>query len=436
MLKWIFLLTPALALAYEYGPDSRYTGAPGDNQLACSACHSNNVNGGPINPAGGSVTAVFSSGGTYIPGGPPITVTVNVTDPKNTHFGFQMTARLDSDLANGQAGDFNFTAGAPLIVICDKPLDMVKLPGKACPSNSPVEFIEHAYPAGSQVSTTPYTFTWTPPATNAGPVHFYVAGNSVNGDLKADGNDRTYTASYMLTPAVSPPPNLTSAGSMAQVASAGGWATTFTIVNNGAASANTQLNFFDDNGNPMTLPLTFSGGSTTASTFNQSVPAGGTLVLQSTGPASAPTSVGSAQLLTDGTVGGFATFALALGPNNIQEAVVPLENRSASGYVLFFDNTNGAATGVALANNTTQPLNVPVIGRDDSGNQTGQIAVSLPASGHASYNLADPNSAFGSLTPGRTGTLEFRSPSGGQISVLGLYFNSNFAFSTIPAIAK
>ncbi|HEY7338659.1 MAG TPA: choice-of-anchor V domain-containing protein [Bryobacteraceae bacterium] len=432
MWKFVFLLTPALALAHEYGPDARYTGAPGDNPLACAACHSNSPTGGPINPAGGSVTAVFSSGGTYVPGGPPITISVNVTDPKNTHFGYQMTARLDSDLANGQAGDF--TPGANQIVLCND--SSVRLPGKSCPSAAAVEFVEHSFPAGSQVSTTPYTFTWTPPATNVGPVHFYVAGNSVNGDLKADGNDRTYTASYMLTPATSPPPNLTSAGSMAQVASAGGWATTFTIVNNGAASANTQLNFFDDNGNPMALPLTYSGSSTTASTFNQSVPAGGTLVLQSTGPGSAPTSVGSAQLLTDGTVGAFATFALTLGANNVQEAVVPLENRAAGGYVLVFDNTNGAATGVALANNTNQPLNVSVTGRDNLGNQTGQTTLSLAGSGHSSYNLADPNSPFGSFTVGRSGTLEFRSPSSGQIAVLGLYFNSNFAFSTIPAIAK
>jgi uncharacterized protein (TIGR03437 family) len=50
------------------------------------------------------VIATFSSGSFYTPGGAPITITVSVADPKNIHYGFQMTARLESDLANGQAG--------------------------------------------------------------------------------------------------------------------------------------------------------------------------------------------------------------------------------------------------------------------------------------------------------------------------------------------
>ncbi len=37
-----------------------------------------------------------------------------------------------------------------------------------------------------------------------------------------------------------------------------------------------------------------------------------------------------------------------------QEAVVPLENRNASGYILAFDNTNGIATGVAV--NSVSPV--------------------------------------------------------------------------------
>jgi uncharacterized protein (TIGR03437 family) len=136
-----------------------------------------------------------------------------------------MTARLESNLANAQAGDF--TAGANQIVLCDD--GSVKASGKSCPSAAPVQFIEHAFPASSQVSTTSYSFSWTPPATNVGPVHFYVAGNAVNGDLKADGNDHTYTASYVLTPAApcSNPTitNVISAGAYGQLTNfaAGSW---------------------------------------------------------------------------------------------------------------------------------------------------------------------------------------------------------------------
>jgi uncharacterized protein (TIGR03437 family) len=215
-----FLLTalflPSVLMAYEYGPDPRYTGAPGDFPLACSTgmCHTGLPAGGPLNAYGGGVHATFSSGSSYTPGGPPITITVSVSDPVNTHYGFQMTARLASDLMNGQAGDFatGGTSSCPAvavpceIVICDD--GSVKLPGKKCPTASPVEFVEHSYPKGSQVSTTPYTFTWTPPATNVGQVHFYIAGNAVNGDLMADAGDHVYTADYLLTPVLcsgSPP---------------------------------------------------------------------------------------------------------------------------------------------------------------------------------------------------------------------------------------
>lgn len=169
--------------------------------MACatSGCHTGLAKGGPINSSGGGVAAVFSGGLAYTPGGPPITITVTVTDPTNTHFGFQMTARLESDLSNGQAGDF--TAGLHQLVICD---DNSEKSSKGCPAASPVQFIEHDYPTNSQVGTTPYTFTWTPPATNVGNVHFYVAGNSVNGNLKSDSGDHVYTASYVMTPTLPP----------------------------------------------------------------------------------------------------------------------------------------------------------------------------------------------------------------------------------------
>lgn len=192
------VFVPLALLAYEYGPDPRYTAAPGDDPLACATagCHTGLGKGGPINSNGGAVTATFSGGTTYTPGGPPISITVTVTDPSNKHFGFQMTARPESNLSNGQAG--LFTPGVNQIVICD---DNSLAGAKGCPSSTPVEFIEHDFPAGSQVSTTPYTFTWTPPTSNIGNVHFYVAGNAVNGNLLADAGDHVYTNSYVLTPA-------------------------------------------------------------------------------------------------------------------------------------------------------------------------------------------------------------------------------------------
>jgi len=80
-----------------------------------------------------------------------------------------------------------------------------------CDNNNPkpsggcgtVQFIEHSFPANGSAQTTPYSFTWTPPATNVGNVRFYVAGNAVNNNHQADSGDHVYTANYVLTPASS-----------------------------------------------------------------------------------------------------------------------------------------------------------------------------------------------------------------------------------------
>lgn len=186
-------LVPALLLAHAAGPDPRYTGAPGDSKLACASqtCHTSSPSGGPINAAGGSVSAVFSECDHYTPGQTQ-TITVTVSDPVNSVYGFQMTARLDSDQVNGQAG--TFTPGGPdTFVMCDN--GSPRGP-RGCGTAQPVEFIEHSAPSRKS-----FTFTWTAPATNVGPVHFYVAGNAVNNNTVQDGGDHVYTASYTLSPA-------------------------------------------------------------------------------------------------------------------------------------------------------------------------------------------------------------------------------------------
>jgi uncharacterized protein (TIGR03437 family) len=187
---------PVLLYALNSGPDARHTGAPGDQPLACATagCHTAPLSSGPINFHGGNVTATFSSGSTYTPGGGPITITVNVNDPSpsNANHGFQMTARLASNLVNGQAGRFSFAGGSGVLVICENSTLRIG----DCPQSAPVEFIEH-----NAKRTGSWTFTWTPPATNVGNVHFYVAGNAVNNNGSPDEGDHVYTASYVLTPA-------------------------------------------------------------------------------------------------------------------------------------------------------------------------------------------------------------------------------------------
>ena len=112
---------------------------------------------------------------------------------------------------------------------------------------------------------------------------------------------------------------------------------------------------------------------------------------------------------------------------------MPLETRNASAYLVSFDNTNGFVAGVALANTSSQNGKVGVIIRDDTGAILQSNTIALEGLGHTSFVLS---SSYG-FTAGRRGTVEFDTPAGGQISVLGIQYNTaTSAFSTIPAIAK
>jgi uncharacterized protein (TIGR03437 family) len=148
-----------------------------------------------------------SSGTTYTPGGPAEIITITITDSKAVVYGFQLTARLDSNPMNGQAGDF--TAGAQQIVLCDLPAEPLKANGKLCPANESVQFIEHS----SILPKNTINVTWTPPATNVGTVTLYVAANAANGNPGTQPlGDHIYTASLQLTPAGGGNPPTISAG--------------------------------------------------------------------------------------------------------------------------------------------------------------------------------------------------------------------------------
>jgi sugar lactone lactonase YvrE len=224
----------------------------------------------------------------------------------------------------------------------------------------------------------------------------------------------------------------TGGGSFAFLASGGdGWQTTFALVNTSSAAAPVTLNFFDPNGNPLPLPISFPQvGATvsTASSVTQTLAAGATLLIQSTG---APTLLtGSAQLVSTGNVSGFVIFR-----HNGQEAVVPMENRNASGYVLAFDNTAGTATGVAVNNvsSSTSPVNIPVVIRDDQGNQLATDTLSVAANGDLSFTLVKDKYP---QTANIRGTIEFDAPGGVQIGAVGIRAPAALTYTSLPALAK
>jgi hypothetical protein len=124
-------LIPAFLYSYATGPDPRYTGAPGDSTCATGGCHT----GTALNGGGGNVQVTSSAGASYTPGQQQ-TLTITITDSKAKVYGFEATARPDSDASNSQAGDF--TAGTQQQVICDNGRNKGS---SGCAASSPVQFI-------------------------------------------------------------------------------------------------------------------------------------------------------------------------------------------------------------------------------------------------------------------------------------------------------
>ena len=263
---------------------------------------------------------------------------------------------------------------------------------------------------------------YTAPASITAPQTVTVTATSVS--------DPSKSASAMVTLSVS-----TTTLSMAQLASGGLWTTTITLVNKGTTVAQAHLNFFDDNGNPLALPLTFPQTSSIpqarSTTMDRTLNPGASLVISTTGPDNQVTQTGWAQLLTNGAVSGFAVFSQSVAGRQ-QEAVVALDTAASGSYVLFFDNTSGFATGIALANVSGAGANIPVIIRDENGTTLAFDSVVLAGHGHTSFDLA---ARFG-VARQRRGTIEFQTPPGGQITVLGLRFNPAQAFTSIPGLPK
>ena len=288
------------------------------------------------------------------------------------------------------------------------------------------------------------TITGSPANGGSGTVTYQVEANPV-GDrsVTLTGNGLSYTIEQEANLIF----GLGAIGSMAHLAAQENWTSTFTLVNKSLVPATARLSFFGDAGvepssgnGPLALPLVFpqqAGGSgpLLAPTFDRAMAANSSLVVATPVSLTSPVLVGSAQLASTNAVDGFVIFHQI---PTAQEAVVPLETRNANSYLLAFDNTDNLVLGVAIENVTAQNALIPVIIRDDAGTVISPLGttISLAGNGHSSFVLSDPTLGF-PVTANKRGTIEFFTPPGGQISVLGLRFTPpNNALTTIPALAN
>jgi hypothetical protein len=156
------------------------TGSPGEQTCSQSNCHT----GSTDNSMGGSVTLTSTDliNWEYTPG-QTYTLTATVTQQGRTLFGVGLEALLPSGANAG-----NLVAGTGTTI------------KTATVSGNSRRNIVHNMNAGLTANAHSFTFTWTAPATDVGPITIYYAGNATNNNGAKTG-DYIYTASQVVNSA-------------------------------------------------------------------------------------------------------------------------------------------------------------------------------------------------------------------------------------------
>jgi len=156
------------------------TGSPGEQTCSQSNCHT----GSSDNSMGGSVTLTSNDliNWEYTPG-QTYTLTATVSQQGRSLFGIGLEALLPSGANAGilTPGTGTTTKNATI-------------------SGNSRKNIVHNMNAGNTANAHSFTFTWTAPATDVGPITMYFAGNATNNNGAKTG-DYIYNASQVVNPA-------------------------------------------------------------------------------------------------------------------------------------------------------------------------------------------------------------------------------------------
>ena len=171
------LFIPQLINAFSGGPPDGRTGAPGEG--LCSDCHANSSGGdGSMSLSG--VPAEYAFGQAY-------QLTVTIEDPDQQRGGFEITA---SDPSNNGSGEFTITDGLN-----------TQLSDNTVPFKDYVKHTSAGTMNGTPDGPVSWNFDWTAPASDAGEITFYLAGNAANGNF-ANSGDFIYSTSVSSAPPV------------------------------------------------------------------------------------------------------------------------------------------------------------------------------------------------------------------------------------------
>jgi len=245
----------------------------------------------------------------------------------------------------------------------------------------------------------------------------------------------TITVTFNIAISAGPPPVIppttppsVSTGYIPHIADGAEWKTTITVVNLLNVPQRVTLNFWASSGVRWSLPIA-GGGFSQQTSFDLQPNASGFLetagiaAVVSTGWATVEGSVSGSS-----GVGASAIFRSHVNGRQDSEAVSAMATATPRGVILPFDNRNGFATGIAIANVGGSGI-VPITVRDGVGSVILTENLALGSGAHLSFSLVDRYPAVA----GRAGTVEIGSS---VAAVLGLRFNPGGSFTSVPPIPK
>lgn len=168
-------------------PPGAFSGAPGEG--SCYNCHA-----GPSSVPTFTLSAEGKPWSSYVPGGPPVSLSLEVHHPSLPVYGFQLTLVADSSPSDprpsaGLSGSPNYVAE------------------QTDPFNRKLVSHWRPTPIGR------WSFSWQPPTENLGPLSVYMGIVAANGDATTDG-DAISMVRFTLLPTA---PTALQAGNVAQL---------------------------------------------------------------------------------------------------------------------------------------------------------------------------------------------------------------------------
>jgi hypothetical protein len=224
-------------------------------------------------------------------------------------------------------------------------------------------------------------------------------------------------------------------GAFAHIASGGGWQTTLGVYNPNDTAATVELNFYDDKGVALALPLPSpaAGVVQAVTSLTLQVAPHGIAYTQTAGTL---TQTGWALVQSNqSNLGGLAFYNLngAVLGGSEQQGISMLEARTATGYGIAWIQGHDQATAIALANRTAQPLTVTATVRAPDGTVMGQVSLELAPYGHRAFVLGQDVITFS--TPLEVTSIEFSTKTPGALAVMGLTINqATGSFGVSPSM--